>query len=98
MWLRVSFVVNVVQDFGLGLSGLLFPEHFLLPLQGLTPLNARFVGALYLGGGVVILCAAAVSSVVDARIALWSFLVITTLVLAMTLVYWADFSAGGVPW
>lgn len=96
-WLRVFLLVNFVQDVGLGLSGLLFPDHFLIPLKGLSPLNARFVGSLYLGGGVVILCAALLRRAVDTRIALWSFFVITALVLAMTLVYWDAFTVGGVP-
>jgi hypothetical protein len=96
-WLRVFLLVNVVQDVGLGLSGLLVPEHFLIPLKGLTPLNARFVGSLYLGGGVVILCAALMRRAVDTRIALWSFFVITVLVLGMTVAYWPDFTVGGVP-
>ncbi len=96
-WLRAFLLVNVVQDFGLGLSGLLFPEHFLIPLKGLTPLNARFVGSLYLGGGVVILCAAIMRRAVDTRIPLWSFFVITVLVLAMTFAYWREFTVGGIP-
>lgn len=96
-WLRAFLLVNVLQDVGLGLSGVLVPDHFLIPLKGLSPLNARFVGSLYLGGGVVILCAALVRRSVDTRIALWSFLVITVLVLGMTLVYWKAFTAGGVP-
>jgi hypothetical protein len=95
--LRVFLLVNVVQDFGLGISGLVFPRHILIPLKGLTPLNARFVGSLYLGGGIVILCAALVRRAVDTRIALYSLFVITVLVLGMTFVYWTSFTAGGVP-
>jgi len=96
-WLRVFLLVNVVQDFGLGLSGLLFPAHILVPLKGLSPLNARFVGSLYLGGGIVIVCAALVRRAVDTRIALYSLFVITALVLAMTLAYWPAFTVDGVP-
>ncbi len=90
-------LVNVVQDFGLGLSGLLFPAHILIPLKGVSPLNARFVGSLYLGGGIVILCAALVRRSADTRIALYSLFVITALVLAMTLAYWTKFTVAGVP-
>jgi hypothetical protein len=96
-WLRAFLLVNVVQDFGLGLSGLLVPAHILIPLKGLSPLNARFVGSLYLSGGIVILCAALVRRVVDARIALFSLFVITALVLGMTFAYWARFTVAGVP-
>jgi hypothetical protein len=97
-WLRVFLLVNVLQDFAIGISGEIGPEHSLLPLKGLTPLNTRFICALYLGGGVVILLAAFVRYAVDARIALYSFLVITVLVLAMTVAYWEDFTVDGVPW
>jgi hypothetical protein len=96
-WLRVFLLVNVVQDFGLGLSALFVPAHILIPLKGLSPLNARFVGSLYLGGGIVILCAVLVRRPVDARIALYSLFVITVLVLGMTFAYWARFTAAGVP-
>src|SRR5438876_3571918 len=96
-WLRAFLLLNVVQDAAVGASGLLFPAHIVIPLKGLSPLNARFIASLYLGGGVVILLAALVRRRIDARIALCSLLAITTLVLAMTLVYWRQFSAGGVP-
>jgi hypothetical protein len=61
-------------------------------------LNARFIAALYLGGGVTILLAALVRRAVDARIALYAFDVITALVLVMTFVYWPRFTVDGVPW
>lgn len=96
-WLRAFLLVNVVQDFGLGLSGLFDPQHILIPLKGLTPLNARFVGSLYLGGGVVILCAALVRRTIDTRIPLYSLFVITALVLGMTFAYWSTFTVDGVP-
>jgi len=98
-WLRLFLLANVVQDVAIGLSGWLSPTDSLLPLKGLTPLNGRFIASLYLAGGVVILAAALVRRAVDVRLALWSFLVITLLVLVMTLVYWREFTAnGGTPW
>jgi hypothetical protein len=93
----VFLLINVVQDFGLGLSGLLFPRHILIPLKGLTPLNARFVGSLYIGGGIVILSAALVRKAIDTRIALYSLFVITALVLGMTFAYWTAFTVDGIP-
>jgi hypothetical protein len=57
VWLRVFLLINVVQDFAIGF-GLIAPAHIVVPLKGLTPLNARFIAALYLGGGVTILLAA----------------------------------------
>lgn len=98
-WLRLFLLVNVVQDVAIGLSGWLSPTDSLLPLKGLTPLNGRFIASLYLAGGAVILTAALVRRAVDVRLALWSFLVITLLVLVMTIVYWHEFTAnGGTPW
>jgi hypothetical protein len=97
VWLRVFLLINVVQDFAIG-YGLIAPAHIVVPLKGLTPLNARFIAALYLGGGVTILLAALVRRAVDARIALYAFDVITVLVLVMTFVYWPRFTVDGVPW
>lgn len=97
-WLRAFLLVNVVQDFAIGVIGLLSPANSRLPLKDLTPLNARFICALYFGGGTVILLAALVRYAIDARIALYAFFVITVLVLAMTVAYWSDFTVDGVPW
>ena len=97
-WLRAFFLLNVIQDFAIGFTGLLAPEHIVIPLKGLSPLNARFIAALYLGGGVVILIVAFVRRAVDARIALYAFFVITALVLLMTFAYWEEFTTDGVPW
>lgn len=97
-WFRIFLAVNVAQDLGIAVSGLVFPADIVIPLKGLSPLNARFIASLYLGGGVVILLAAFVRQAIDARIALLSFLTITVLVLAMTLVYWREFTVDGVPW
>jgi lysylphosphatidylglycerol synthetase-like protein (DUF2156 family) len=97
-WLRAFLLINVVQDAGIGLSGWVSPSRSLLPLKDLTPLNGRFVASLYLGGGVVILVAALVRRAVDTRLALYSLLVITVLVLVMTIAYWDRFTVDGVPW
>jgi hypothetical protein len=62
MWkkraVRVYLVFAAVQGFGIGLTGLLIPAEMQIPLR-LTPLNARFVAALYVAGGVGVLLAAA---------------------------------------
>jgi hypothetical protein len=97
-WLQVFFLLNVVQDFAIGFTGLLVPADIVIPLKGLSPLNARFIAALYLGGGVVILIVAFVRRAVDARIALCAFFVITALVLLMTFAYWEEFTTDGTPW
>jgi hypothetical protein len=77
---------------------MLVPADIVIPLKGLSPLNARFIAALYLGGGVVILIVAFVRRAVDARIALYAFFVITALVLLMTFAYWEEFTKDGTPW
>jgi hypothetical protein len=96
-WLRVFLVVNVVEDLATGLSGLVGGTRILIPLH-VSPLNARFIGALYVAGAVGVGLGAAVRALVDARIVLYAFWLITVLVLVMTLVYWNDFSADGTPW
>lgn len=97
-WLRVFLLVNVVQDFAIGFSGLVTPKHIVIPLKGLSPLSARFIAGLYVGGGVIILIVAFVHWAVDARIALYCLSVITILVLIMTFVYWHAFTVDGTPW
>lgn len=97
LWLRVFLIVNVVEDAATGLSGLLGGTRILIPLH-VSPLNARFIGALYLGGAVGVGIGACVRALVDSRIVLYAFWLITVLVLAMTIVYWSDFTADGTPW
>jgi hypothetical protein len=96
-WLRVFLVLNIVQDLVIALSGLALGGRIVLPLQHVTPLNARFIASLYLAGGVGVGVSALIRYAVDARVVLAAFLVITTLVELMTFVAWDDFSAGGVP-
>ena len=96
-WLRVFLLLNVVQDLVIALSGLALGGRIVLPLQHVTPLNARFIASLYLAGGVGVALSALVKHAVDTRVVLAAFLVITTLVEVMTFVAWDDFSAGGIP-
>jgi hypothetical protein len=55
LWLRVFLLLNVVQDFAIGASGMASPAHITIPLEDVSPLNARFIAALYIGGGIAIL-------------------------------------------
>jgi hypothetical protein len=56
-----------VQAFGIGMTGLILPPEMQIPLR-LTPLNARFVAALYLAGGVGVVLALFAPHLADKRL------------------------------
>lgn len=95
-WLQLFLLANVIEDAATGLSGLLLGDQILAPFQ-LTPLNGRFIGALYLAGGVGILLGALSPRLRDASPILVGFLLIAVLVEALTLIYWSDFTRDGIP-
>jgi len=95
-WLRAFLLANVVEDAATGLSGLILGDRILAPLD-LTPLNGRFVGALYVSGGIGILLAALGRTTRDVRAILAAFLAITALVECVTFVYWSDFTKDSSP-
>lgn len=95
VWLRVFFVLNVIQDLALA-SGLVAPESIPFPLT-VTPLNARFIGALYLASAIGITLSAIVRNSIDTRIFVVGFGLVSLLVLIVTLLYWVDFTARRVP-
>jgi peptidoglycan/LPS O-acetylase OafA/YrhL len=96
-WFRAFLLVNVVQDFAVGVTGLRGGEHILVPLEDLSTLNARFIAALYLAGGLAILLAALAPRVEDTAPVVLAFWVITILVAVVTYAYWDDFTATGTP-
>jgi hypothetical protein len=96
-WLLVFLLLNVAEDCSIGISGLGFGTRILVPLHGLTPLNARFIAALYTAGAVGVGLTLLARNVVDIRIVLIAFEAITLLVLVMTFVYRHDFTANGTP-
>ena len=53
-WIRAYLVFAAVQGFGIGLTGLIVPAEMQIPLR-ITPLNTRFVAALYIAGGIGVL-------------------------------------------
>jgi hypothetical protein len=63
-------VFAAVQAFGIGMTGLILPPEMQIPLR-LTPLNARFVAALYVAGGMGVLlapfCTASGGQTLDVR-------------------------------
>jgi len=56
-----------VQGFGIGLTGLIAPSEMQIPLR-ISPLNSRFVAALYIGGGVGVLLAAFLAPAAPRRV------------------------------
>lgn len=96
-WFRGFLLVNVVQDLAVGVTGLRGGEHILVPLEGLSTLNARFIAALYLAGGLAILLAALTPKAEDTAPVVLAFGAITVLVAVVTYAYWDDFTSGGTP-
>jgi hypothetical protein len=96
-WLLAFLLLNVGEDCSIGISGLALGNRILVPLQGLTPLNARFIATLYTAGAVAVGLTLLARNVVDLRIVLVAFEAITLLVLVMTFVYWREFTADGTP-
>ena len=78
-WIRGYLIFAAVQGFGIGLTGLLVPSEMQIPLR-LSPLNARFVAALYLGGAIGVLLIAFKSRRTDARLFVIGFGVATGLI------------------
>ena len=95
-WLRAYLLFAAVQGFGIGLTGLVSPADMQIPLR-ITPLNARFVAALYVAGGIGVLWGAFSRRRAEARLFVAAFTLATTLILIVTLLHWSDFMAPGLP-
>jgi hypothetical protein len=95
-WIRAYLAFAAVQGFGIGLTGLLSPADIEIPLR-ITPLNARFVAALYVAGGVGVLWGAFSQRRTQARLFVLAFAFATALILAVTLLHWSEFLAVGLP-
>jgi hypothetical protein len=67
-----------------------------VPLR-LSPLNARFVAALYFSAALGLLLSAFVRRRGETRIFVFCFGLATTLILGVTLLHWPDFMAAGLP-
>jgi hypothetical protein len=94
--IRGYLVFAAVQAFGIGLTGLIFPPEMQIPLR-LTPLNFRFVGALYVAGGVGIALALFAPRREQTRLVCVCFGLATLLVLGLTLLHWPDFMGDELP-
>jgi hypothetical protein len=95
-WLRAYLFFAAFQGFGIGLTGLLLPAEIQIPLR-ITPLNARFVAALYIAGGLGVLLAAFARTRADTRIFVIGFGVATALILVLTGLHWSEFTDDALP-
>jgi hypothetical protein len=95
IWLRALFLINVVLLAPQGI-GLFSPGNIPFPVT-VSPLNARFIGALYLAAAVGMILSALGQDLADIRIFLFGFAIISILVLIVTFAYWGDFAATRVP-
>jgi hypothetical protein len=95
-WIRGYLLFASVQGFGIGLTGLVIPPEMQIPLR-ITPLNARFVAALYVAGGIGVLLAALAKRRSEARLFVVGFGVATFLILILTLLHWSDFMGDPLP-
>jgi hypothetical protein len=95
-WIRAYLLFAAAQGFGIGLTGLFVPSEMQIPLR-ISPLNARFVAALYVAGGIGVLLAALAKRRSEARLFVVGFGVATLLILILTLAHWSDFMADPLP-
>jgi hypothetical protein len=95
-WIRAYLGFAAFQGFGIGLTGLLLPAEMQIPLR-ISPLNARFVAALYIAGGVGLLWAACARRRTETRLFVIGFGLATAMILVLTLVHWSEFMADGLP-
>jgi hypothetical protein len=95
-WIRAYLLFAAVQGFGIGLTGMIVPAEMQIPLR-ITPLNTRFVAALYLGGGIGVLLAALSRRRSEARLFVVGFGVATGLILLITVIHWSDFMSDPLP-
>jgi hypothetical protein len=97
-WLRAYLVVGALQGLAIGLTGMFRPAHVVGFPLATTPLNTRFVASFYLAGAAGLIASAAVRRAIDARIYVFGFIAVTTLLLIATLWYWSTYTADGVPY
>ncbi len=94
--IRGYLLFAAVQAFGIGLTGLIVPTEMQIPLR-LTPLNFRFVAALYVAGGVGVALALFAPRRQQTRLVCVGFGLATLLVLLLTLLHWQDFMGDELP-
>ena len=93
---RGYLIFAAVQGFGIGITGLVMPAEMQIPLR-LTPLNDRFVAALYIAGGIGVLLAALSPRREATRLFCVGFGLATLLILGITVLHWSDFMDESLP-
>lgn len=89
-WIRAFLITSILRGLFLGFKGLTDAPEIPIPLQ-LTPLNAAFVAALYLAGSLGLILTLFARDRADARPFVIGVGVVTTLLLATTLLNWPEF-------
>ena len=82
-WIRAYLGFAAFQGLGIGLTGLILPAEMQIPLR-ISPLNARFVAALYIAGGVGVLWAAFARRRAETRLFVLGFGLATAMILVIT--------------
>ncbi len=95
-WIRAYLGFAAFQGLGIGLTGLILPAEMQIPLR-ISPLNARFVAALYIAGGVGVLWAAFARRRAETRLFVLGFGLATAMILVITVLHWSEFMADGLP-
>jgi hypothetical protein len=89
-WIRFFLISSALRGLLLGINGLLNYREISIPLQ-FTPLNAAFVAGLYLAGTIGLILTLFAREQADARAFLIGTAVVTTLLLTVTGLHWAEF-------
>ncbi len=89
-WIRAFLISSAIRGLILGIKGFVTPTAMPVPLH-LTPLNASFVAALYLAGTIGLILTIFARDRADTRPFLIGTCVVTSLLLAVTGLRWAEF-------
>jgi hypothetical protein len=98
IWLRVFFLLVLIQALTIGRS-LIWPEQISANLPWpASPLNARFIAALYWMGGISALLSMLAPRYADVRISLIEIGVVTGVLLLLTLPHLSEFTSETFPY
>lgn len=95
-WMRAYLLLGAAQALSIGVTGFLTPEQIQIPIA-LSPLNARFIAALYLAAAVGVLLAALGRRAAEARLFVMGFGSAASLILPVSILHWPEFTADGLP-